>query len=115
MSMKITGILKVVFDKQTFDSGFAKREFVVTTQEQYPQDIKFELLKDKADKITVGDTGKLVDVHFDIRGNEYNGKYYNNLIAWKWEFQDANATPEPSEPVGNVNEAMDGTGDDMPF
>lgn len=109
--MKITGIVKVVFDKQTFESGFAKREFVVTTQEQYPQDIKFELLKDKADKITPGDTGKLVDVHFDIRGNEYNGKYYNNLIAWKWEFPNSGAQQELS-PQPQVN---DGTGDDMPF
>ena len=33
---------------QKFDSGFEKIEFVVTTaQDPYPQDIKFELLKEK--------------------------------------------------------------------
>ena len=35
--MELGGRIKVIFDTQTFDSGFKKREFVVTTQEQYPQ------------------------------------------------------------------------------
>ena len=38
--MEITGKVKVIMDMQSFDSGFTKREFVVTTKEQYPQDIK---------------------------------------------------------------------------
>ena len=70
-------------DMQTFESGFKKREFVVTTQGEYSQDIKLEALKDNADKLANFKVGDTVVVNFDIRGNEYNGKYYNNLIAWK--------------------------------
>ena len=83
--MELTGKLKVKMDEQKFDSGFFKREFVVTTQEQYPQDVKFELFKEKCEMIANVNDGDMIKVLFDIRGNEYNGKYYNNLVAWKVE------------------------------
>jgi len=35
---------------QKFDSGFQKVEFVVETQEQYPQFRKFEIIKENAEK-----------------------------------------------------------------
>lgn len=82
--LKITGKIKVIGEKQTFDSGFEKVEFVITTIDQYPQDIKFEVLKDKVENfLKYNKVGADVDVSFNIRGNEYNGKYYNSLIAWK--------------------------------
>lgn len=81
--MDVSGKVKVIFDKQSFDSGFEKREFVITTQEQYPQDIKFELYKEKCSIIDSFKTNDEVTVHFNIRGNEYNGRYYVNLNAWK--------------------------------
>ena len=46
MELIVTGKIKLINDTQTFASGFSKREFVVTTAEQYPQDIKFETIKD---------------------------------------------------------------------
>ena len=79
----ITGTVKVVGEIQTFGSGFQKREFVVTTEEKYPQDIKLELTKDKVDDVRAGDEGAMVTVDFNIRGNEYQNKYYVNLQAWK--------------------------------
>jgi len=47
--MEITGKIKEILELKEFDSGFRKREFVVTTQEQYPQDILLEFTKDKCD------------------------------------------------------------------
>ena len=49
MDLEIKGTIKEIMDLQTFDSGFIKREFVITTKEQYPQDVKFEVTKDKAE------------------------------------------------------------------
>lgn len=78
------GKVKVIFETQTFASGFEKRELVITTSaDRYPQDIKFEFLKEKAELLNDLSEGQDVLVNFDIRGNEYNGKYYNNLVAWK--------------------------------
>lgn len=81
---EISGKLKVIEDIQTFSSGFTKREFVVTTNDaKYPQDIKFEIVKDKCSLLDNYSLGQDVSVNFDIRGNEYNGRYYVNLNCWK--------------------------------
>lgn len=90
------GTLKLIGDVQTFGSGFTKREFVVTTQDKYPQDLKFEIVKDKCSQLDGFSAGQEVLVNFDIRGNEYNGKYYVNLSCWK--IQAANGAGEaPTE------------------
>jgi len=109
---EVSGTIKVIFEEQSFPSGFIKREFVVTTEaDKYPQDLKFELVKDKCGMISPFDQGQRVTVNFDIRGNEYNGKYFVNLSAWKIQATDSSggqgaasspaahaksAAPEPS-------------------
>ena len=82
---QIEGKIHQVNDIQTFDSGFSKREFIVETIDQYPQMIKFELLKEKTNLTDAFSQGDPINVHFDIRGNEYQGKYYVNLVCWKVE------------------------------
>jgi single-strand DNA-binding protein len=84
MDLKIKGTIKQIGNKQIFDSGFQKVEFILTTDDKYPQDIKFESLKDDADNfIKYNHPGDAVEVSFNIRGNEYKEKYYVNLQAWK--------------------------------
>lgn len=82
----MTGIVKLVMEQQSFDSGFTKREFVVTTEDdRYPQEIKFECVKDKVSLLDNVQSGHRVKVTFDLRGNEYNDRYYVNLTAWRVE------------------------------
>jgi hypothetical protein len=79
-----SGKLKWIGTTQSFASGFTKREFVVTTaHDKYPQDLKFEVVKDKCSLLDNFEIDQEVQVSFDIRGNEYNGKYYVNLACWK--------------------------------
>ncbi len=75
--------IKVILDTQTFGSGFAKREFVITTEEKYPQDVKLEVIKEKVALLDKFSEGQRVKASFNLRGNEYKGKYYVNLQAWK--------------------------------
>lgn len=105
MSYEATGTIKVISDLQTFDSGFTKREFVVTTQEQYPQDLKFELVKDRTSLIDSFKTGDKVKVSFNIRGNEYNSRYFVNLGAWKIENDAPVNMPPPMDPIAGVQAA----------
>ena len=82
-SYEMTGTLKVKGETQSFPSGFSKRPFVITTQEQYPQDVQFELTKERTavlDKFNENDSLK---VTFDVRGREYNDKYFVNLNAFR--------------------------------
>lgn len=83
MEYEIEGTIKAILDTQTFGSGFAKREFVVTTDEKYPQDVKLETIKEKVALLDKFSEGQRVKASFNIRGNEYKGKYYVNLQAWK--------------------------------
>lgn len=85
MSYELSGAVKLVNDLQTFASGFTKREFVVTTKERFPQDVKFECVKDRTQLLDGVNAGEDVTVHFDVRGNEYNDRYYVNLNCWKLE------------------------------
>ena len=96
------GKMKWIGTTQSFPSGFSKREFVVTTaHDKYPQDIKFEVVKDKCPVLDDFDLGQDVQVSFDIRGNEYNGKYFVNLACWKLQAADGASkasSPSSSEP-----------------
>jgi single-strand DNA-binding protein len=93
--MTTEGTVTAVFESQKFDSGFEKREFVVTTKGEYPQPIKFELLKDNVNKVGQNHIGKETIVSFDIRGREWDGKYFNNLVAWKVDFPDMGNSGRP--------------------
>ena len=101
---QLEGSVKLISAPQTFQSGFTKREFVVTTDDQYPQDIKFECVKDKCALLDAVNQGQRVKVSFQIRGNEYQGRYFVNLQAYKVEGGAHTDRPAPSE-------APDGHGD----
>ena len=121
---EIEGAIHLIGDIQTFDSGFTKREFVVEVQDgNFPQMLKFECLKDKTSLTDGLNKGDQVKVNFDIRGNEYNGRFYVNLNAWRIERTGGNAGPgdaggDPggaplSEPPAGYGQAD--AGDDIPF
>lgn len=99
MSYEMTGKVKKVMDLMTFDSGFTKREFVITTDEQYPQDVKFETVRDKTSLCDKLSEGQEVTVHFDVRGNEYKDRFYVNLNAWRVQ------TGESAPAAGGAAEA----------
>lgn len=103
--MELTGRLKLIMDEQKFDSGFYKRDFVVTTEEQYPQDIKFSLNKERTEFLTQFNPGDHMLVRFDVRGREWQGKYFVDLVAWKLEPATAGApaaAPQAEQAPPNV-------------
>lgn len=104
---ELIGSIKVIGDIQSFNSGFSKRELVVTIPDgNYPQDICVEFHKERADLLNGLAVGDNVKVTFNLRGREYNGRYYNTLVAWKLEVPEDSqndATPmsttAPAAPV----------------
>ncbi len=84
MAYDLTGKIKLIQAAQTFDSGFTKREMVVIVEDgKYPQEINIEFVQDKVRLLDNLQVGQEVTVTFDIRGREYNGRYFNNLQGWK--------------------------------
>lgn len=131
MAYEMKGTLVKMMDRQDFPSGFYKRDFVVRSEEQYPQDVKFTLTKERVEMLDQFQEGQIVEVGFDIRGREYNGNYYVDLNAWRMKAadgaaaatpaaggsSDANAAPAMPEvkPMAATPEPSSEDADDLPF
>ena len=121
--LKLEGKLVAVFDKQQVTDSFAKREFVIETDDQYPQTVKFELTQNKCDDIEAHKVGDDLVVHFNVRGRKWHNQkknedvYFVTLNAWRLESQSNNTTasdtPPPSE--SDIPPVDDGMADDLPF
>lgn len=116
---ELTGTVKTIMETAKFDSGFTKREFVVTTvDDRYPQDIKLECVKDRVSLLNSVKPGQRVTVSFDIRGNEYKGRYFVSLTAWKVEVAKDAGAPGASEdepPLDQLVPPSDDTDGEPPF
>ena len=126
-TLELKGTIKLIEATQTLGANnFKKREFVITTPGDYQQDIKFEVIKDKCDSMDRFNVGDSVEVSFNVRGNEYNGKYYVNLQCWKLEADGAQQPRQPQQPQsrdqphysaptpGTMQNSVD-DGQDIPF
>jgi len=85
MSEKIDvkGTVETILEIQEFASGFKKQTLVVDTGGKYPQKIAIDFAKEKIELLASLTKGQEVTVGVNIRGNEYNGKYYVSLAGWK--------------------------------
>ena len=124
--MDITGKIKLINETKEYGSnGFRKRELVVTTEEQYPQDLLVEFIQDKCDMLNSYNVGDSVKVDINLRGREWQSpqgeiKYFNSIQGWRIEKlsleSNSNIPPVPPaeafEPADDVN---DNEPDDLPF
>lgn len=101
---EMEGIVEKIMDEQTFASGSSKRNLILKTDgDRYPQDVQFEFWKNNTKFLEDLTPGTRVKVSFDIRGREYDGRYFVSLNAWKLENLDAAPTPAaPATPVSDV-------------
>ena len=87
--MDVSGKLKMIDEtKDVGSSGFQKRDCVVTTYEQYPQDILIQFVQDKCNLLTGFNVGDEVKIDINLRGREWTnpeGKlvYFNTIQGWR--------------------------------
>lgn len=83
--MEIQGLVHLISETQVVGSAgtFKKRTIVIATNEQYIQYIPIDFVQDKTDLLDKYSKGQEVKVSVNVRGNEYNGKYYVSLNGWK--------------------------------
>ncbi|WP_067866861.1 DUF3127 domain-containing protein [Neptuniibacter marinus] len=118
MAYELSGKVKLIQDPQTFNSGFTKREMVVIVEDgKYPQEINLEFVQDKVSLLDNLQVGQDVTVTFDIRGREYNGRYFNNLQAWKVETGSSinSHMNQEQPPLDNYAPEAASFDDDIPF
>lgn len=108
MSQEITVSGKVIAmdGPVTFASGFKKTTVVIETPGEYPQPIPVEFVKDKADAVAdavaIGDT---VTASINLRGREYNGRYFPSNQGWKFTVDEKGSGyaggDHPAEAIGD--------------
>jgi len=93
MSFEVLGKLHKKFDTERKSDKFQARDFVIELPGQYPQLIKFQLTQDRCEIIDPYNEGDEIKVYFDLRGRQWEDKFFTNLNAWKID-------KGASEPVG---------------
>ena len=89
--MEIQGRIKTIFATETVgQNGFQKRDLVITTDGQYPQDIIIQFSQGNCALLDNLQIGQIVKVHFNLQGREWTSpqgevKYFNTVVGWKIE------------------------------
>ena len=89
--MEIQGRIKVIFAPETVgQNGFQKRDLVITTDGQYPQDIIIQFAQGNCALLDNLQIGQMVKIHFNLQGREWTSpqgevKYFNTVVGWKIE------------------------------
>lgn len=126
--MELIGTIKKIDKTIQVTETFKKREFILETDEMYPQIFKIECTKDQQinmlDVLSVGDT---VKASINLRGRAYPSKktpgemnYFINISAWRLELEQtagANVPPIPqSNAPASIDKNTNDTNDDgLPF
>lgn len=107
--MEITGKIIAVLEKRSGTSArtgntWATQEYVIETHDQYPRKCMFNVFgEDKISNMNI-QVGEELTVSFDIDAREYNGRWYNDIRAWKVDRVQAGApTAAPQAPLQDAD------------
>lgn len=112
---------------QRTGNTWKSQEFVIETHEQYPKRCMFRVFgEDRLRDFNI-QVGEELTVSFDIDAREYQGRWYNDLTAWRVQ----RGVVDPNAPVAGMSAAAaapaqaaipspsvaasEGTADDLPF
>jgi len=122
MSFELEGKLFKKYETEKKSEKFQARDLVVEVADgQYPQYVKMQLVQDRCSLLDGYEEGEQVKVHFDLRGREWQGKYFTNLNAWRIEKVGETATtPAADAATGDSfptasDEPNVEVNDDLPF
>ena len=138
--MEISGKIIVATEVRSGQSArtgnnWMAQDFVIETHAQYPRRCVFSVFgEDRLKEFNIK-PGEELTVYFDIDAHEYNGRWFNNLRAWKVErgvapaadasasapYATATPTTAAPSPVSDAFNAPapptsgEGAKDDLPF
>lgn len=114
--MRITGRITVVLPLQEGVSAkgtaWSKQTAVVEESDgQYPQSLSFDMMGDRIVALAVG---QQVEVDFETKAREHQGKWFNNVNAWKVTVVGATQATATA-PVAAATNTPPVAGSDLPF
>ena len=127
--MELTGKVIAVLEpkggiSKASGNPWKMQDYVIETNEQFPRRMCFNVFgEDKISQFNI-QVGEEITVSFDINAREYQGRWYNDIRAWKVDrvTADQQAVPAVDAPIANeapvaplpTVEAEEST-DDLPF
>ena len=118
---EVQGIIHLIGETEEFgNNGFTKRIIVIETQDQYPQKLPIDFVKDNTKLLDNLQEGQEVKISINLRGNEHNGKYYVNIQGWKIESISGQQSEVDKYESANENSHIpdnndDSDGEPLPF
>jgi single-strand DNA-binding protein len=112
MSYEVEGTLHKIYNTENKSGSFQTREFVVRVDGQYPQYVKLQLVQDRCNIIDNFQENSRVKVSFDLRGREWQDKFFTTLNAWRIE-QAVDTTVTPSTPAPSGPPSFDTVPDNL--
>jgi hypothetical protein len=109
--MEVKGTIRVINATKVVSEKFSSREFVVETEEQYPQLISMQVTNAKCPLLDGYAVGDKVTASINLRGRKWTNKegvdvYFNTIECWKINKDGATA---PAPAPANDNK------EDLPF
>lgn len=103
--LKAKGTIHLIGEARQVSDKMNLREFVLSIGDKYPQLVQFQAVNERVKFLDGAKVGQECEVKFDLRGREYNGKFYVSLNAW--DIRIASSTP-----LAPISDEID---DDLPF
>lgn len=80
---------------RTSGNPWKMQDFVIETLESYPRRMIFNVFgEDKLNQFNI-QMGEVINVSFDINAREYQGRWYNDVRAWKVDRIQADTASQP--------------------
>lgn len=112
---KVIAVLPVQSGTSKSGNEWAIQTFVVETEEQYPKKTAIEIFgREKIDKFAIKE-GERVSVGINIDAREYNGRWFNEVRAWKVDRTPATGAPAVKAEPAPAKEEEPVNIDELPF
>ncbi len=104
---------------------WSKQEFVIETFDQFPRKVCMSVMNDKVQELERYNVGDTVTASLNIESREWQGRWYTDVRAWRFNAPQTQQGSAPAAPQSNTSETFyadpeptftaDNTSDDLPF
>jgi hypothetical protein len=116
--MELKGTLHQIMPAQTGqgkNGPWKKQDFLIEIPGTYPKKALFTTWNDRVN-LDAFKPGQMVTVYFDLEAREYNGRWYNDVKAWKIEGTAENGgDKDGTTNLPTIDDSTPVVEDDLPF